>query len=76
MARRFTWTRFRLRRKRKRPGEPPKEGAVMGLAVAMVLFLLAIAVVLGAVSAVVWGVVQSFRLAFMTARSVLRRGRT
>ena len=65
-----------MRRKRKRPGRPPKEGAVMGLAVAMVLFLLAVAVVLGALSAVAWGLVQTFRLGFVTARSVLRRGRT
>ena len=48
----------------------------MGLAVAMVLFLLAVAVVLGALSAVAWGLVQTFRLGFVAARTVLRRVRT
>ena len=48
----------------------------MGLAVAMVLFLLAVAVVLGTLSAVAWGLAQTVRLGFVTARSVLRRGRT
>lgn len=48
----------------------------MGLAVAMVLFLLAVAVVLGALSAVAWGLVQTLRLGFVAARTVLRRVRT
>jgi hypothetical protein len=48
----------------------------MGLAVAMVLFLVAVGVVLAAVAAVAWGLVQTFRLGFVAARAMLRRGRT
>ena len=46
----------------------------MGLAVAMALFLLAVAIVLGAALGVAWGVSQATRRAYVAARGALRRG--
>ena len=48
----------------------------MGLAVAMVLFLVGIAIVLAALTALAWGLAQTIRLGVVAARVMLRRGRT
>jgi hypothetical protein len=48
----------------------------MGLAVAMVLFLLVVAVILASLTAVAWGLVHAFRLGTRAARTVWRRSHT
>ena len=46
----------------------------MGLAVAMALSLLAVAVVLAVFVGIAWGIARVTRMAFVAARDVLRPG--
>jgi hypothetical protein len=48
----------------------------MGLAVAMALILLGFAIMMAAIYGIVWSIAHTVHAIFVTARVVVRRGRT